>query len=98
MVGETTHYGWPTIKKKLKLHWLKRTKTVLKKRNFDQKINDIKPHIWSLSINFKFFARNFQNQQKLAKKIAHFTIQFRSKNRNHFLNLNSLNIIKNTLQ
>ena len=36
----------------LKLHWIKRSKTVPpKKRNFDQKINYSKPHISSLLIS-----------------------------------------------
>ena len=39
----------------LKLHWLKRPKTVPKKRNLDQKVNDSEPCIWSLSINVRFY-------------------------------------------
>ena len=54
----------------LKLHWLKSTKTVPKKWNWDQKINDSKLHICSLSINFRFFGRKSQSQQKLAKMIT----------------------------
>ena len=42
--------------------------------------------------NFKFSSRKSLSQQKLAKKIAHFTIQFRSKNLTHLTNLNSLDI------
>ena len=34
-------------RKTFRLHLLKRTKTVPKKRNLDQKINDSKLHIWS---------------------------------------------------
>ena len=37
--------------------------------------------------NFRFFSRKSQSHQKLAKKIAHFTIQFRSKSLTHFMNL-----------
>ena len=37
------------------------------------------------------------SQQKLANKISHFTIKFRSKNLIHFTNLNLLNIVKNIL-
>ena len=55
--------GWPTAKN-LKLHWLKSPKTVPKKRNFDQKINDSKLHVWSLSS--KFSSRKSQSQQKIA--------------------------------
>ena len=34
-------------------------------------------------------------RQKLAKKLTHFTIRFRSKNPTHFMNLNPLSFIKN---
>ena len=37
---------------------------------------------WSLAFNFRFSSRKSQSQQKLTKKITHFT------------NLNSLNIVK----
>ena len=48
--------------------------------------------------NFKFSSRKSQNQQKLAKKITHFTIQFHSKNLISFMNLNlSLNEIENNM-
>ena len=46
---------------------------------------------------FRFSSRKSQSQQKLAKKITHFTIQFRSKNLIHFTNLNSLDIENNML-
>ena len=65
--------------------------------NLEQKINDSKPHIWILSFNFRFSSTKSQNQQKLAKKITHFTnltIRFCSKNLTHFTNLNALNIAK----
>ena len=84
--------------KVLKLHWLKRPKAVPKKQNLDHKTNNSKPHIWSLSIKFRFFGRKSQSQQKLVKKIIHFTMQFRSKSLTQFTNLNSLNIIKNRLR
>ena len=48
-------------------------------------------------LNFRFSSRKSQSQQKLAKKITHFTIQFRSKNLTHFTNLNSLDIENNML-
>ena len=44
-----------------------------------------------------FTSRKPQNLQKLAQKMTHFTIQFRSKNLAHFKNLNSLDIENNTL-
>ena len=65
-------------RKMLKLHWLKHTKKNQKTKLY-QKINDSKPHIWSLSMNFRFSGRKSQSQQKLEKKITHFTKQFRSK-------------------
>ena len=43
----------------------------------------------------KFSSRKSQSQQKLAKKITHFTIQFVSKNLTHFTSLNSLDIENN---
>ena len=46
---------------------------------------------------FRLSSRKSQYQQKLAKKITHFTIQFRSKNLIHFTNLNSLDIENNML-
>ena len=45
--------------------------------------------------NFRFFSRKSQSQQKLPKKITHFTIQFRSKNLTHYMNLISLDIENN---
>ena len=47
--------------------------------------------------NFRFSSRKSQNQQKLAKKITHFTIHFCSKNLTHFTNLNSIDIENNML-
>ena len=46
---------------------------------------------------FQIFSRKSQGQQRLAKKITHFTIQFCSKNLTHFTNLNSLHIENNML-
>ena len=80
-----------------KLQWLKRLKTVSKNRNFDQRRNDSKPHIWSLSFNFRFSSTKSQGHQKLPKKITHFIIQFRLKILTYFTNLNSLNIVKSIL-
>ena len=75
------------------MYWLKCSKIVLKKQNLDQKKKWLKISYLEF-INFRFFGRKSQNQQKLAKKITHFKTQFRSKNFTHFMNLNSLNIIK----
>ena len=48
-------------------------------------------------VNCRFSGKNSQNKRKIAKKIIHFTMQFRSKNLTHFANLKSLSIIKNIL-
>ena len=48
-----------------------------------------------ISTNFRLSGRKSQSQQKLAKKITYFTIQFCSKSFAHFTNLSSLNAIKN---
>ena len=47
--------------------------------------------------NIRFSSRKSQSQQKLAKKITHFTIKFFSKNLTHFTNLNSLDAENNML-
>ena len=47
--------------------------------------------------NFRLSSRNSQSQQTLAKKMIHFTIQFCSKNRTHFKELNLLGIEHNML-
>ena len=54
-------------------------------------------HHQSFFLIFRLSSRKSQSQQKLAKKITHFTIQFRSKNLTHFTNLNSLDIENNML-
>ena len=41
--------------------------------------------------------RKSQSQQKIAKKITHFTIQFRLKDLTHFTNLNPFEIKNNML-
>ena len=43
-------------------------------------------------MNFRFSSKMSQSQQKLAKRITLFTIQFWSKSITHFSNLNSLDI------
>ena len=50
-----------------------------------------------LFFDIRFSSRRSQSQQKLAKKISHFTIKFRSKNLTHFTNLNSLDVENNML-
>ena len=52
---------------------------VPKNRYLDQTKNNSKILIWSLTFNFRYSSINSQSQQKLAKKITHFTIQFRLK-------------------
>ena len=47
--------------------------------------------------DFRFSSRKSISQQKLAKNITHFAIQFRPKNLTHFTNLNSLDIEKSML-
>ena len=42
--------------------------------------------------DFRFSGRKSQSQQKLAKKITHYTIHFHAKHLIHFTNLISLNI------
>ena len=51
----------------------------------------------SLFFNFRMSSWKSQSQQKLVKKITHFTIQFHSKHLTHLTNLNSLNIENNML-
>ena len=46
---------------------------------------------------FRFPSRKSQSQQKLTKKITHFTLEFHSKNLTHFTNLNSPDIENNML-
>ena len=68
---QVTMIGW--WRKVLKLHWLKCPKAVREKWHFDQNRNDSKSHIISFSFNLWFVSRKSQNQQKLARKITHFT-------------------------
>ena len=53
---------------------------------------DVSADIFRVSLYFRFTGRKLQVQQKLAKKIIHCTMQFRSKNLTHFTNLDSLDI------
>ena len=56
----------------------------------------INPHV--LVVFYPILSsRKSQSQQKLVKKITHFSILFRSKNLTHFTNLNSLDIENNML-
>ena len=58
---------------------------------------DVPLDITRFFFNFRFSSRRSQSQQRLAKKITHFTIQFCSKNLTHFMDLNSLDIENNML-
>ena len=51
-------------------------------------MNNSNSHIWSLSIDSRFFGRKSQRLQQLAKQITHFTIQFVSKSLTYFTKLN----------
>ena len=53
---------------------------------------DVPVDIISFFFNFRFSSRQSQSQQKLAKKISHFTIQFCSKRFIRFTNHNSFHI------
>ena len=54
---------------------------------------------WTSEIFFyiRFSSRKPQSQQKIAKNITHFTIQFCSKDLTRFANLNSLDAENNTI-
>ena len=85
------YHGWP-MTKNLKLYWLKCHKQSQKKIATRKKIIQTSClEFISLPINFRFSGTKSQSQQKLAKRITHFPIQFRSINLIHFVNLNSLN-------
>ena len=50
---------------------------------------------WTLSeffFDFRIFSRKSRSQQKQAKRITHFAMQFRTKNLTYFKKLNSLDI------
>ena len=53
--------------------------------------------MFRVPFTFRFSSKKSQSQQKLAKKIAHFTIQFRSRNITHFTKLDSLDVENNML-
>ena len=56
---------------------------------------DVLVDIIRVFFNFRFSSRKSQIQQKLAKKITHFTIELRSKNLTHYTSLNLLDIENN---
>ena len=58
---------------------------------------DIPTDISEFLFKFRFSSRKSQSQEKLAKEITNFTIQFRSKNITHFTNLDSLDITNSML-
>ena len=76
--------------------WLSRTPYNIP--NLDQKFGPENKWLKTSYLDFNFLIQVFwlkvSKSTKLAKKITHFTIQFRSKNLTHFTNLNSLNITK----
>ena len=70
---------------KYKLFKISYLKLFFWKYFFEHKTFYIRPHVplqhyQSSFFNLRFFSRKSQSQQKLPKKITHFTIQFRSKN------------------
>ena len=58
---------------------------------------DVPVKIIEFFFNFRFFNRKSQSQQILAKRITHFTIQFRAKNLTNFINLDALDVANNML-
>ena len=87
------HHVWPKTKN-LKISQYKTSENSHIKRNLDHKANDANRHIWSSSINFRFFGRKSRSQQKLAKRSLILQYSFAQK---ASLNLRNLNIIKNIL-
>ena len=78
--------------KKLKLQWLKRSKTAPKNEIWIRKQmiqNLLFGVVFPLLLDFLV---EFQSQEKLAIRTTHFAIQFRFKNTTHLTNLNSLSI------
>ena len=75
-LGENViHHGLLEAKKKK--NWLKSSKTIPKKWNLDQKINDTKPLIWScLSINFRFSGRFSKPTKTINKDLSHNNYSF----------------------
>ena len=74
-------------------------KIIFLKKNF-RAYNFVHTFQWVSSeflFQFQIFSRESLSQQKLPKKVFHFTIQFRSKNLTHYMNLNSLDIENNML-
>ena len=76
---------WRNISKS---HWVKRPKTIPKKRNLDQEINYSKPHIWSLShctkneVSIKDFFSKCELRKSLRKTsffVQTFNIEFSSR-------------------
>ena len=90
------HHVWPKTKN-LKISQYKTSENSHIKRNLDHKANDANRHIWSSSINFRFFGRKSWSQQKLAKRSLILQYSFAQKASLILQYLNSLNIIKNIL-
>ena len=69
---------WLTGDKNIKITLARTPQNSPKKITFGPENKWSKLHSWSLSIDFRFSNRKNQSQQKIAKKIIHFNIQFRS--------------------
>ena len=59
--------------------------------------NFLRMFLWTSSEFFRFSSRKSQSQEKLAKKITHFSKRFNSNYLTCFINLNSLDIGNNIL-
>ena len=77
--------------------WIFFLKILLQEYNFFYIRQHVLVDTVRVFFNFRFFSSKSQSQQKLTKKITHFTIQFCSKNLTHFTNLYSLDIENNML-
>ena len=71
-------------------------KTLFREKNFFIFVHTFQ---WTLSKLFRsrFSSRKSQSQQKLVKKITHFTIQFCSKHLTHIMELNTLDTENNII-
>ena len=90
-------WEWLSTMSAVRVGWRGNALKQSQKQNLDQEINDSKPHIWGLFFKFRFSSRKSQSQQKLAKKITRFTIQFCSKTLAYFTSLNPLNTVRSIL-
>ena len=58
---------------------------------------DVPVKIIEFFFNYRFFNRKSQSRQILAKRITHFTIQFRAKSLTNFITLDALEVVNNML-